>query len=627
MLENFITRRDAYGKWVNNSWISIKNELTDDEIKRHEQGLITIGSYSISQDNTCNFVCWDIDNHGAGEAALNQKTAFAICEQLEAYGLYGLIEDSDGRGSFHVWLLFWEAIPSKTAYDLGCFIKNKFNIREAFPKQSKISENTPFGNLIRLPGKHHKHDHYSSFWIDTEWGELDKLMLSSGLDIPDFGFAKTPDQQRPLESKDTEWLRKYDGDFKTLDIVALCKDRYIGEGSGNHKIICPWADSHSDGKEEAFIWEATESRLPSFFCHHSHCSGKSIKDLLEVYPSANGACQSKFSKVLNITKENKENKDKPIKFRKWSELKNIAETQQEDWFIKGWSEFGTLTLFTGLPFSGKSTIISNLISSIANEKDFYSLAIQKCPILLFDFENKERILVNRIKKELDGNEGDIENLLYNVSREDCPRPLTIEHTEKCIELLSQQIEVIGKKGLLIIDTMRSAFAGGTYIENDPQSMINLLVPLKDLAYKTNWTIIVLHHNAKGSNKYSGSTAIAAVPDFLWNWTTDKVTGVGELSSEGRGDVMPNLNFQYNMENQRLQLIDGKPNDDDEDLILSFINKVGEVTEKDLKDEFKWGKNKLINHLKHLIFTKEIERKRDKNNQPFVYFPVLEVGAR
>jgi hypothetical protein len=538
MLENFITRRDCYGKWINNGWISVKNELTDDEIKRHEQGLITIGSYSISQDNTCNFVCWDIDNHGEGSepnAAANQKTAFAICEQLEAYGLYGLIEDSDGRGSFHVWLLFDKPIPSKTAYDLGCFIKNKFNVREAFPKQSKITENTPFGNLIRLPGKHHKHNHFSNFWIGEEWGELDKITLSQEKDIPDFILpgqdGATADRPRPPESKDTDWLRKYDGDFKTLDIVALCQDRYIGEGSGNHKIVCPWADSHSDGKEEAFIWDATESRIPAFYCHHSHCSGKSIKDLLEVYPDANGRCSKLFSKVLNLTKENlTKEKDKPITKVKMVlppivDVFNFVETYiaEPETLIEGLLHKGSKLSLGGGSKGFKTWTLFNMGYCVAYGLPWLGKETQKSRVLYVNFEIPEFFSQSRLKVlnqylgiTQQKNHYDIWNLRgYSASYVDI-FPLITKHIK----------EHAGEYGLIILDPIYKLY--GDTDENKAGDVAKLCNEMEFIIKETGAAIGQANHYSKGNqaskeaiDRISGSGVWSRDPDSIFTFTSHK----------------------------------------------------------------------------------------------------------
>ena len=84
------------------------------------------------------------------------------------------------------------------------------------------------------------------------------------------------------------------GDWETLDIVALAKDlgiygQKIGEGR-KHSVPCPWRKEHSAGGEwseqdtDTVILEPDPENgkdLPGFSCLHAHCSDRSLKDFLE----------------------------------------------------------------------------------------------------------------------------------------------------------------------------------------------------------------------------------------------------------------------------------------------------------------------------------------------------------
>ena len=64
------------------------------------------------------------------------------------------------------------------------------------------------------------------------------------------------------------------------------------------------------------------------------------------------------------------------------------------------------------------------MASIAKNEPWAGLKTQSVPIVLFDFENKERILVSRIQKYLRGDEGRLEELLYAVDHTTIEYPLT-----------------------------------------------------------------------------------------------------------------------------------------------------------------------------------------------------------
>ena len=69
---------------------------------------------------------------------------------------------------------------------------------------------------------------------------------------------------------DADWLKKYRGDLKTLDILALCEDRLAGGMSGDaHIIYCPWSDQHTSGDEYAYVWESDGEGFPGFCCNHN----------------------------------------------------------------------------------------------------------------------------------------------------------------------------------------------------------------------------------------------------------------------------------------------------------------------------------------------------------------------
>ena len=229
-----------------------------------------------------------------------------------------------------------------------------------------------------------------------------------------------------------------------------------------------------------------------------------------------------------------------VVLEKWSQTKAIARQQQEDWLIKGWAEFGCLHAVTGLPFSGKSSIIADILAAMVRGEPWCDMTVKAVPFVLLDLENKERILVKRLERALEGNEGRMEELYNRVNPGDLPEvPIPIKFVVECIEAVG------APKGFIIIDTMRTAFQKDS---NDETAMLSLLTPLKLIAHRTGWCIIVLHHNAKGSNRYSGNTAFAGVLDYLWNWTRDGY--VAELSLEGRDDAVQPLCFEFDLDEQR-----------------------------------------------------------------------------
>ena len=246
--------------------------------------------------------------------------------------------------------------------------------------------------------------------------------------------------------------------------------------------------------------------------------------------------------AVSETKIEQAAKGKRPRLNKWDEVCRVADSQTEDWLVPGWAEFGTLLLLTGLPFSGKSMLVAEMIAAMALDKPFLGKQVTPCPIVLFDLENKERTLVTGIRRALGNDQGSIQDLFRMVDRENIPRPLTPQFiVDALVELQTEIGQAEVQRGVVIVDTFRTAFVPDT---NGEQEMLKILVPLKSLAQKTGWLVMALHHNAKATNAYSGSTAIAGVADYLWNWTKNIPALTNLLSQEGRGDYEEPQRFEY-----------------------------------------------------------------------------------
>lgn len=236
---------------------------------------------------------------------------------------------------------------------------------------------------------------------------------------------------------------------------------------------------------------------------------------------------------------------KKIIFRKWSALQAIADKQTEDWLIPNWIEFGSLTMLTGLPFSGKSCTVADIIGSMATGRLWCDMKLPSVPIILLDLENKERILVRRIRAALEGDQGCLEDLLFAVdvpSLDIVNNPLDAQRISEIITALGEALGGL-EKCFVVIDTMRSAFGGRNEI--DPQEMSALLYPLQQCAKQHNAAVLLLHHNSRGKDEYAGSAAIAGAADYLWNWHSNYKTGEGELELVGtRGDRQDSLHFRF-----------------------------------------------------------------------------------
>ncbi|KKL90264.1 hypothetical protein LCGC14_1906410, partial [marine sediment metagenome] len=116
-LKHLINRDDAWGRYIPKP-ACIKDSITRDLLVQHFKGETTIGLYTTSIDQTCRWCVWDFDNHDddPDTAKSNHNRAIALADQLTKRGMFPLIESSDGRGSFHLWIVFDHPVPVDALY-------------------------------------------------------------------------------------------------------------------------------------------------------------------------------------------------------------------------------------------------------------------------------------------------------------------------------------------------------------------------------------------------------------------------------------------------------------------------------------------------------------------------------
>ena len=182
-MDLLVNRDDCYGAYRpavagEPKGTTEKKRLTLAVLTRHYLGEVpghAVGLHTtrIARDNgsatfQSRWSVGDIDHHGQGPAPPeNEAAAIAWYLKIKARGHDGILEDSNGRGGFHLWAVFNESIPTEIAKtfldelmsnweELG--LKTK---PEVFPKQFAV-DSDGFGNWVRLPGRHPKHpDHWS----------------------------------------------------------------------------------------------------------------------------------------------------------------------------------------------------------------------------------------------------------------------------------------------------------------------------------------------------------------------------------------------------------------------------------------------------------------------------------
>ncbi|MFW5883123.1 MAG: bifunctional DNA primase/polymerase, partial [Verrucomicrobiota bacterium] len=146
------------------------------------------------------------------------------------------------------------------------------------------------GNVVLAPSTHKSGLRYcwevAGELPTLKWEQIASLFFSNQpLEAPAPAKRGRPKKEPPY------WAR-YQGDLRSLDIVALAKHlglygQPISGEEGKHSIRCPWRDQHSDcathwtpGDSSTVIWQGKPGHFPNFFCSHTSHGEKTLADLL-----------------------------------------------------------------------------------------------------------------------------------------------------------------------------------------------------------------------------------------------------------------------------------------------------------------------------------------------------------
>ncbi len=144
----------------------VYEKMRPEHVKMHFDGDITLGSYTVTLDNSCYYMAIDLDVRKSYQYKLEKTGRQALLGKMkeslrkiktisEFFGLKPCFEFSGNKG-FHVWYFFIEPLPCKIARKIGYYIIFKLGalplefLFEIFPKQDEVKQGG-IGNLIKLP--------------------------------------------------------------------------------------------------------------------------------------------------------------------------------------------------------------------------------------------------------------------------------------------------------------------------------------------------------------------------------------------------------------------------------------------------------------------------------------------
>ena len=163
-----------------------------------------VGAHTASPDNLSLTTTSEVDAHdlvpGSAEAieakAGNERGVITAYDFLRSLGFHPLLWSSDENGGFHLDILHCRPVPTNVSYAFGQWLRAKWGEwglpakPEAFPKQPCLSPGRPFGNWVRIIGRHHTRNVWPRVRNDQQWLERDAAarfvveLLSGGGDDP-----------------------------------------------------------------------------------------------------------------------------------------------------------------------------------------------------------------------------------------------------------------------------------------------------------------------------------------------------------------------------------------------------------------------------------------------------------
>ncbi len=251
-----LNRPDVWGRYGSNGTYTAPRlnlrgqvQLTEADMVRHYRARWRsdiLGLHSTSPNNLSRWLVVDIDQHGPGgnDPAVNLAAALAWYVILRALGFRPILTTSNGKGGYHLRVVFREAIPTARAYTFARWLVRdfaKYGLTappETFPKQAQIPP-SGCGNWVRLPGKHHRRDHWSTVWDGARWlaGEAAVAWLL-GVEGDNPNLLPRDAEQRIVVPRRTGFLCRtaFTGGLEGRIAAYMSKLPNLGEGQGRDDV-------------------------------------------------------------------------------------------------------------------------------------------------------------------------------------------------------------------------------------------------------------------------------------------------------------------------------------------------------------------------------------------------------
>ena len=197
----FVNRHDDYAiQQPDKKYRRAKKRLTLEIIRQHIKGKITIGPYQLNEFNCVKYLCFDLDPETLKDPFATARTILEVLleedkeKRPRIWRKAILLEASRyPDNSAHLWIFFDPTVPAKVAKCLGYRILELASLNpkqiEVFPKQTTLTKDRPFGNLVKLPLGFHQVEKKWSQFLDLE--SFEPLPSTCLFNVEGISFSET----------------------------------------------------------------------------------------------------------------------------------------------------------------------------------------------------------------------------------------------------------------------------------------------------------------------------------------------------------------------------------------------------------------------------------------------------
>jgi hypothetical protein len=192
------------------------------------------GIHTTSPNNLCRFGMIETDWHGPESTGpeINWRATLTLYKRLRTLGFKPLLWDSNGKGGYHLDVLFRSPVPSRRLFWFLRDVVKDFKALglparpETFPKQSELRPREDgrgrYGNWCRLPGRHHTSNHWARVWDGSTFLE--------GADAVEYMLGLTGDDPELVPDDVAFRVRAY-----------MAKLPHLAEGQGRDDVAYTFA--------------------------------------------------------------------------------------------------------------------------------------------------------------------------------------------------------------------------------------------------------------------------------------------------------------------------------------------------------------------------------------------------